>query len=198
MSHDAIESITNKHAQRKRLDEKWQALWDYMDSNRDNPIVHSLAWLGAHLLQQNSKEFGQARQKNLQDYEIKEFVEAHKPSLAIIGLCVTQIFLSILSMGFSCAPSALGRTGESAKALHGISGGMQGLSQGSSSVSSILQTEEAGERSELQYLIERSKQLISEDQNDSQLVQQRSRALYEDEKQNEQKRTQTLTDIAKG
>lgn len=206
-AEDPIESITNKSpSQRQASWERWQEVFDAAQEYLDNPendflenhLIQKLMVLSTHMQSQMAKQFEQADTKLILDHKIDEIKEASKPKLTTVALYVTQIFASILGAGLGCAPSILGVTGNAAKSYQALSGGVQGLGQGSQNMASLVQSKDQAQAEKLRQMLETHKAGLQSHTQEFQRQQQMAQRHAEDKKHEEQKRHETTKAITNG
>lgn len=196
-SEEIIESVKRTSAQRQNLWDRWQKVYDQMDldlkDHERDPFESKASMhimkMGRHLISQTEKEAGQARSKHIQEYGIKKLKDAHAPSGGLIALYVTQIVAGIFGTGLGCAPAALGVTGAAAASYQALAQGTQSVfGQGSQNMASILQSGAQAEIAEINFEIERDKQVHADHGNEQQNHQRLAQTHADDERKVEQSR----------
>ncbi len=197
-SEDTIEAVSKRNnAQRQNLWNRWQEVFDQMDMDLkdpgqdpfETPAGKFLMKMGGHLLSQMAREYAQDRSKHIHEHGIKKLKDAHSPSGALIALYSIQIISGIAGTGLGCAPAALGITGASAASYQSLSQGVQSVfGQGSQNVAGIVQSGAQADIAEINYEIERDKQIHSDHANEQQTQARLAQSHAEDEKKVEQAR----------
>ena len=198
MTEDAIESISTRSSiQRQNLWDRWQQVFDQMNNDLKNPeadpfetpAAKFLMKMGGHLLSQMAREAAQDRSKHIHEHGIKKLKDAHAPGAGLIALYCTQIIASLTGAGLGCAPYALGVTGSAAAAYQSTAQGVQGVfGQGSQNIAGLVQAGNQANIAEVNFEIEKDKQINSDHANEQQTQQRLSQAHMEDEKRVEQAR----------
>lgn len=197
-SEDIIESVSRRNnTQRQNLWDRWQQVFDAMDSDLkdpgadpfETPAGKFLMKMGGHLLSQMAREAAQDRSKHIHEHGIKKLKDSHAPGAGLITLYSIQIIAGIAGAGLGCAPFAIGITGSAATSCQAMSQGVQSVfGQGSQNVAGIIQSGNQGEIAEINYEIERDKQIHSDHANEQQTQQRLAQSHAEDEKRVEQAR----------
>jgi hypothetical protein len=199
-SEDTIESVSSRNSvQRQNLWNRWQEVFDAMDNDLqspgadpfESPAAKFLMKMGGHLLSQMSREAAQDRSKHIHEFGIKKLKDSHAPGAGLIALYSMQIIAGIAGTGLGCAPSVLGLAAGSttASSYQAMSQGVNSVfGQGSQNVASIVQSGAQAEIAEINYEIERDKQIHSDHANEQQTQARLSQSHAEDEKKVEQAR----------
>lgn len=197
-SEDTIESVSSRSSvQRQNLWNRWQEVFDAMDNDLQDPgadpfessAAKFLMKMGGHLSSQMSREAAQDRSKHIHEFGIKKLKDSHSPSIGLIALYITQIASGITGTALGCAPFALGVTGAAAASYQAMGQGVQSVfGQGSQNVAGIVQSGAQADIAEINYEIERDKQIHSDNANEQQTQARLSQSHAEDEKKVEQAR----------